>query len=44
MILKLAKGIEELEETFKFAKLYDINFIELDLTLARGLNYTLELL
>lgn len=34
------KGIEELEETFKFAKLYDINFpIELDLTLARGLNY-----
>lgn len=34
------KGVEELEKTFKYCKSFDLKFpVELDLTLARGLNY-----
>ncbi len=33
-------GVEELEKTFEYIKLLSVNFpVELDLTLARGLNY-----
>lgn len=34
------KGVEELEKTFKYCESFDLKFpVELDLTLARGLNY-----